>query len=141
MPRDFLDIEDSDTLLPKDITQRQRQKQNFRATWPWVKDWKLCGGHTKQKLITVPWQLQWLAAWLNFIAGIVLVVVLILQSYDLDKACLASANMYSPAFDEVDLSYREQVFSDLSLLATNIYREDPNPQVDAAWNDLGIGCE
>jgi len=46
----------------------------------------------------------------------------------------------APVLKEVDTSLHTVTFNG-SLLKTNAYRQDAGPEVDAAWDALGVGCE
>jgi hypothetical protein len=41
---------------------------------------------------------------------------------------------------EVDTSIRTATFNG-SLLKENVFRQEAGPEVDAAWDSLGVGCE
>jgi hypothetical protein len=45
----------------------------------------------------------------------------------------------APIIESRDLKYHMAHFNN-SLLHPTIYREDPSPRVDQAWQDLGINC-
>lgn len=44
-----------------------------------------------------------------------------------------------PILDSVDIKYETVRFNG-SLFTNTIYREDPSPEVDQAWYDLGTKC-
>ena len=46
----------------------------------------------------------------------------------------------APILDDVDISYQEEDF-DGRFVEENIYRQVGSPEVDAAWEDLGVGCK
>lgn len=45
----------------------------------------------------------------------------------------------APVIKDVDITYTVQRFNG-SLLKENIFRQDASPEVDAAWESLGINC-
>ncbi|CAG8948117.1 unnamed protein product [Penicillium salamii] len=56
---------------------------------------------------------------------------------DLDTMCHAHTSQYSTITREVGIEYSPQVFNG-SLLKENTFRLDAGPEVDAAWESLGI---
>ena len=46
----------------------------------------------------------------------------------------------APVLKEVDTSLHTVVFNG-SFMHENVFRQDAGPEVDAAWNSLGVGCE
>ncbi|KAE9368375.1 hypothetical protein N431DRAFT_347475 [Stipitochalara longipes BDJ] len=56
----------------------------------------------------------------------------------LDPTCAKHISKYSPILDDVDISYRVQDF-DGRFVKESIYRQVGGPEVDAAWEDLGVG--
>ncbi|KAJ5587751.1 uncharacterized protein N7459_003516 [Penicillium hispanicum] len=56
---------------------------------------------------------------------------------DLDGLCSRHVSQYSPVVNEVGIEYTVQEFNG-SLLKENIYRQDASPEVDAAWESLGV---
>lgn len=133
------DLESSDTLLDAAGRSYQRQKLG------WLEEY----AHSERPIATrMPWWLHAFAAWLNILAATLFLGVFLSSKYslvladDLDKICFDRSAMHSPMVGNVDLSYHEKTFSDLSLLHdNNIYRQDPSPEVDAAWEDLGVSCK
>ncbi|KAJ8061659.1 hypothetical protein OCU04_009460 [Sclerotinia nivalis] len=56
---------------------------------------------------------------------------------NLDRACAKhTAQYWSPILDNVDIKYETVRFNG-SLFTNTIYREDPSPEVDEAWYNLG----
>ncbi|KAE8147735.1 hypothetical protein BDV25DRAFT_168922 [Aspergillus avenaceus] len=56
---------------------------------------------------------------------------------NLDKTCTQHVSNYSPVIPEVGIEYHKQRF-DGSFLKENIYRQDASPEVDAAWEAIGV---
>ncbi|CAG8067396.1 unnamed protein product [Penicillium salamii] len=56
---------------------------------------------------------------------------------DLDTMCHAHTSQYSTITREVGIEYSPQMFNG-SLLKENTFRLDAGPEVDAAWESLGI---
>ncbi|KAH8807208.1 hypothetical protein F5884DRAFT_788773 [Xylogone sp. PMI_703] len=55
-----------------------------------------------------------------------------------DKICIAQASRYrSPILNDVDLSFQSVRFNG-SLFKDNIYRKEASPEVDEAWQALGV---
>jgi hypothetical protein len=46
----------------------------------------------------------------------------------------------APMTPDVKISYHEQMFNS-TLFGTSIYRQEPSPEVDQAWVDIGVYCE
>lgn len=46
----------------------------------------------------------------------------------------------APIEEDMNIKYHDVEFNN-TLLRSNIYREDPSPEVDQAWQDLGVRCE
>lgn len=42
--------------------------------------------------------------------------------------------------NDIDISYRWTTFNG-SFMRENVYRQDAGPEVDAAWEALGVDCE
>ncbi|EAW15448.1 oxidase ustYa family protein [Aspergillus fischeri NRRL 181] len=59
------------------------------------------------------------------------------QLQDLDRVCTRHVSHYSPVTSNVDITFQPQRFNG-SLLKENIYRQDASPEVDAAWEALGV---
>ncbi|KAJ8060844.1 hypothetical protein OCU04_009928 [Sclerotinia nivalis] len=54
-----------------------------------------------------------------------------------EKICTDYVSQYSPVVEDLRLSYTTTAFNG-SLLKPNEYRQDAGPEVDAAWDNLGI---
>jgi len=54
-----------------------------------------------------------------------------------DKFCIRHTSQYSPILEELDLGYEVIRFNG-SLLKANIFRQPAGPEVDAAWESLGV---
>ncbi|PKX96194.1 oxidase ustYa family protein [Aspergillus novofumigatus IBT 16806] len=59
------------------------------------------------------------------------------QVQDLDRVCTRHVSHYSPVTSNVNVAFQPQRFNG-SLLKENIYRQDASPEVDAAWEALGV---
>ncbi|KAL2784373.1 hypothetical protein BJX66DRAFT_88740 [Aspergillus keveii] len=59
------------------------------------------------------------------------------RSRDLDEVCSRYVSHYSPVLSNVPIKYHTQRFNG-SLLKENIFRQDAGPEVDAAWEALGV---
>ena len=133
------DLESSDTLFDSSDINRRHHKLGWQTEY----------SHGRRPIATrIPWWLHSFAAWLNILAATLFLGVFLSSKYslvladDLDKICFDRSAMHSPLVSNVDLSYHETTFSDLSLSAdNNIYCNDPSPEVDAAWEELGISCK
>jgi len=55
-----------------------------------------------------------------------------------DDFCPRHVQRYSPVLKEVDTSLHVVTFNG-SLLKANVYRQEAGPEVDAAWDALGVG--
>ncbi|KAH8881132.1 hypothetical protein GQ53DRAFT_773550 [Thozetella sp. PMI_491] len=60
-----------------------------------------------------------------------------LLAENLNKECTTYTTQYSPLFKDVNIKYEVKTFNG-SFLAENIYRQPASPEVDEAWNALGI---
>ena len=62
--------------------------------------------------------------------------------FSYEQICCDCKANYSeaPVLKEVDTSLHKVTFNG-SLLKTNIFRQDAGPEVDAAWDSLGVGCK
>ncbi|KAJ5113603.1 hypothetical protein N7456_002137 [Penicillium angulare] len=56
---------------------------------------------------------------------------------DLNGLCSQHTSQYSPILEDVRIQYSSQSFNG-SLVKENIFRQDAGPEVDAAWESLGI---
>ena len=54
--------------------------------------------------------------------------------------CIRRISKYSPVTKDVPIEYSEQRFNG-SLLKQNIFRQYASPEVDAAWESLGVNCK
>lgn len=66
-------------------------------------------------------------------------VVLGRQQHNLDEVCTRQLTQYSPVIPEVGIEYHQEQFNG-SFLKENIYRQEASPEVDAAWEALGVNC-
>ncbi|KAF2198139.1 hypothetical protein GQ43DRAFT_337235, partial [Delitschia confertaspora ATCC 74209] len=57
--------------------------------------------------------------------------------FDADRFCIDHTSQYSPVRKEVDPHWSVVRFNG-SLLKANVFRQDAGPEVDAAWESLGI---
>jgi hypothetical protein len=48
--------------------------------------------------------------------------------------------LLAPMLEDIDISYDVVQFNG-TFVHENIYRQDAGPEVDAAWEALGVGCE
>ncbi|KIN03061.1 hypothetical protein OIDMADRAFT_18524 [Oidiodendron maius Zn] len=55
----------------------------------------------------------------------------------LDRLCLEKTTIPSPMVPDIKIAYHEQNFNS-TLFGTSIYRQEPSPEVDQAWVDLGV---
>lgn len=81
---------------------------------------------------------------LGLSVGITVIVVMGLQSMGFHGVpstndCLRQSSSASPLLPDLDISYHVQQFNG-SFMQENIYRQDASPEVDAAWEALGINC-
>lgn len=54
-------------------------------------------------------------------------------------SCTCVVARTSPITEDVKITYQEERFNG-SLLKENIYRQAASPEVDAAWEGLGVNC-
>ncbi|KAH8821828.1 hypothetical protein F5884DRAFT_769163 [Xylogone sp. PMI_703] len=54
-----------------------------------------------------------------------------------DKYCIRHVSEYSPVLKDVDISFHTVRFNG-SLFKENIFRQDASPEVDKAWESLGV---
>lgn len=71
--------------------------------------------------------------------GVAIVVVRSMQSPS-SLACLKQTSRPSPVTKDLEITYHTQRF-DGSFLDENVYRQAAGPQVDAAWEALGVNCK
>ncbi|KAM9877259.1 hypothetical protein VD0002_g4986 [Verticillium dahliae] len=57
----------------------------------------------------------------------------------LDASCAAHTTQWSPVLRDIDVTYSTKYFNG-SFLEENIYRQKGSPEVDAAWEALGVDC-
>ncbi|PNH38428.1 hypothetical protein VD0004_g8398 [Verticillium dahliae] len=55
----------------------------------------------------------------------------------LDASCAAHTTQWSPVLRDIDVTYSTKYFNG-SFLKENIYRQKGSPEVDAAWEALGV---
>ncbi|CAK1359242.1 hypothetical protein CB0940_05480 [Cercospora beticola] len=63
-----------------------------------------------------------------------------IQSSNSDRVCFKHTSKSSPLQDDIEVSWHEVVFNG-SLLKENVYRQDAGPEVDSAWEELGINYD
>ncbi|UQC81636.1 tat pathway signal sequence [Colletotrichum lupini] len=56
---------------------------------------------------------------------------------DLDGACAAHTTQWSPVLKDVDVEYNWKHFNG-SFLQEDIFRKEASPEVDAAWESMGV---
>jgi Mycotoxin biosynthesis protein UstYa len=56
------------------------------------------------------------------------------------KESNSDTHFTAPILDNVDISYHVEEF-DGRFVKESIYRQVGSPEVDAAWESLGVGCE
>jgi hypothetical protein len=59
---------------------------------------------------------------------------------DADAFCMNHISRYSPVVSEVKPGWHDQQFNG-SFLHLNEFRQPAGPEVDAAWNGLGVNCK
>ena len=57
-----------------------------------------------------------------------------------DRSCFVQTSKPSPLLSDLEISWHEVQFNG-SLLKENEYRRRAGPEVDAAWEALGINCQ
>jgi hypothetical protein len=62
------------------------------------------------------------------------------SSFDTAQSCLRRVSQPSPVTHDLDIQYHVQHFNG-SLLKENVYRQPASPEVDAAWEALGVNCK
>ncbi|KAG8413451.1 hypothetical protein J3459_015397 [Metarhizium acridum] len=60
-----------------------------------------------------------------------------MRKASVDAECAAYASQWSPVLRDVSVKYETQVFNG-SFMRENIYRQQGSPEVDKAWEDLGV---
>ncbi|EME84287.1 uncharacterized protein MYCFIDRAFT_195383 [Pseudocercospora fijiensis CIRAD86] len=81
-----------------------------------------------------------LALTLGISAGVATLVVLNFrpQSPEVDS-CIKKTAAASPVTRDLDITYHIQQFNG-SFMEENVYRRKGSPEVDAAWEALGVNC-
>ncbi|KAJ0348167.1 hypothetical protein KNSL1_005750 [Colletotrichum chrysophilum] len=59
---------------------------------------------------------------------------------NLDGACAEHTTQWSPLLKDVDVKYEWKEFNG-SFLQEDVYRKEGSPEVDAAWEALGVDCK
>jgi len=57
-----------------------------------------------------------------------------------NRICPEHIQKYSPILSEVDTSFHIVRFNG-SLMKENVFRQKAGPEVDAAWESLGVNCK
>lgn len=70
------------------------------------------------------------------------VAIIVVQSWHgaSTKSCLKQSSSPSPVTRDLDITYHIEHFNG-SFLNENVYRQPAGPEVDAAWEALGVNCE
>ena len=55
-----------------------------------------------------------------------------------DHEILLRVSPDSPLIDDIDISFKASRFNSTFVRDGNIYQQDPSPEVDAAWDALGV---
>jgi hypothetical protein len=93
--------------------------------------------HCRRRSSRWPWAL----AVLFFGANLALIAFIALPDLlDTTRSCLRKVSQPSPLTHDLDIEYHVQQFNG-SLLKENIYRQAASPEVDAAWEALGVNCK
>ncbi|KAM0428614.1 hypothetical protein ACHAPT_006975 [Fusarium lateritium] len=56
---------------------------------------------------------------------------------NIDQNCAAHTTQWSPLLDDVSIKYKTQPF-DGNFMHENVFRRNASPEVDAAWESLGV---
>jgi hypothetical protein len=68
------------------------------------------------------------------------VAYLVVQGWSSQAStCIAKTSAASPVTRDLDITYHTQQFNG-SFMVENIYRQSASPEVDAAWDALGVNC-
>lgn len=87
--------------------------------------------------------------WLIFLASLVgltigiaagVAILLVWSWQPGTDLCFKQTSMPSPVERDVPIEYHTQQFNG-SLMMENVYRRPGSPEVDAAWEALGVNCE
>jgi hypothetical protein len=62
------------------------------------------------------------------------------RRYPSDNGAIRHVSKYSPILDDVNMNFHTENFNG-TFVHENIYRQDASPEVDAAWDALGVRCE
>lgn len=62
------------------------------------------------------------------------------RRYPSDSGAIRHVSKYSPIMDDVHINFHTEKFNG-TFVHENIYRQDAGPEVDAAWDALGIRCQ
>lgn len=76
---------------------------------------------------------------LSFATGIVVAASAALLFSARWGTCFDQTSMPSPLTRDLDITYHIQQFNG-SLMKENVYRQPGSPEVDAAWEALGVNC-
>lgn len=110
--------EDAESQLSSSQTHQNLSLRKRRITWV----------ITFLKLFSLSVSSALLGVWLGKI----------LYNQDSDKFCIAQTSRYnSPVLKDVDLSFQNVQFNG-SLFKENIFRGQASPEVDEAWQSLGV---
>lgn len=80
-----------------------------------------------------------LAITIGLSTGVAILVVLGWQNRG-TASCFQQTSMPSPITRDLEITYHTQHFNG-SFMHENVYRKSASPEVDAAWEALGINCE
>lgn len=62
------------------------------------------------------------------------------RPYDHSHSMFSTNDAVAPIMDEVDMNFRTIQFNG-SFVHENVYRQDAGPDVDEAWEALGVECK
>jgi Mycotoxin biosynthesis protein UstYa len=111
--------DDSESLLSHDSTLHNESQAPSRRRSPTL---SLCFVHLGSHLVTAV-----LTGWL----------ITQWRPFNADRFCSRHTSSYSPVVNEVDIKYSKVDYNG-SFFHQTIYRNDPSPEVDAAWEALGV---
>lgn len=130
--RPLLDNNDPSSSIDEEYEAREKMAQMHQRRKPLLRKenigWAILG-------------CALLAFTVGLSAGVATIVVMGWQSRgESGSSCFQKTSAPSPLTRDLDVSYHTQLFNG-SFLQETIYRQEASPEVDAAWEALGVNCE
>jgi hypothetical protein len=93
------------------------------------------GGRTSQASVLALFSIFFVSCLISSICGLIAG-----RRYPSDSGTIHHVSKWSPVIDEVPVKFHTEQFNG-TFVHENIYRQGASPEVDNAWDELGVRCK